>query len=85
MSSSGRRGGTSSTWSCPDCPNPARLGGLLDGARGPGARVLNIDHHADNRRYGDVNWIDTRAAATGEMVYDLIEAAGPAAHAPTSR
>jgi bifunctional oligoribonuclease and PAP phosphatase NrnA len=58
-----------------DCPDPARLGGLLDGARGPAARVLNIDHHGDNRRYGDVNWVDTRAAATGEMVYDLIEAA----------
>jgi phosphoesterase RecJ-like protein len=57
-----------------DCPDPARLGGLLDGARGPGARVLNIDHHGDNRRYGDVNWVDTRAAATGEMVYDVVEA-----------
>jgi bifunctional oligoribonuclease and PAP phosphatase NrnA len=59
-----------------DCPDPARLGGLLDGARGPGATVLNIDHHGDNRRYGDVNWVDTGAAATGEMVYDLVEAAG---------
>jgi len=59
-----------------DCPDPARLGGLLDGARGPGTTVLNIDHHGDNRRYGDVNWVDTRAAATGEMVYDLVEAAG---------
>jgi phosphoesterase RecJ-like protein len=56
-----------------DCPDPARLGGLLDGARGPGARVLNIDHHGDNRRYGDVNWVDTRAAATGEMVHDLVD------------
>jgi phosphoesterase RecJ-like protein len=59
-----------------DCPDPARLGGLLDGARGPGTRVLNVDHHGDNRRYGDVNWVDTKAAATGEMVFDLIEAAG---------
>jgi len=59
-----------------DCPDPARLGGLLDGTRGPGTRVLNVDHHGDNRRYGDVNWVDTRAAATGEMVFDLIEAAG---------
>lgn len=58
-----------------DCPDPGRLGGLLEGARGPDARVLNIDHHGDNRRYGDVNWVDTRAAATGEMVYDLVEAA----------
>jgi phosphoesterase RecJ-like protein len=58
-----------------DCPDPGRLGGLLEGARGPGAHVLNIDHHGDNRRYGDVNWVDTRAAATGEMVYDLVQAA----------
>jgi bifunctional oligoribonuclease and PAP phosphatase NrnA len=59
-----------------DCPDPARLGGLLEGTRGPGTLVLNIDHHGDNRRYGDVNWVDTRAAATGEMVYDLLHAAG---------
>jgi phosphoesterase RecJ-like protein len=58
-----------------DCPDPARLGGLLAGARHPGARVLNVDHHGDNRRYGDVNWIDPGAAATGEMVHDLLEAA----------
>jgi len=58
-----------------DCPDPNRVGGLLDGLRQPGARVLNIDHHADNKRYGDVNWIQPGAAATGEMVYDLLEAA----------
>lgn len=59
-----------------DCPDPSRAGGLLDGARQPGTRVLNIDHHGDNRRYGDVNWIQPTAAATGEMVYDLVEVAG---------
>jgi bifunctional oligoribonuclease and PAP phosphatase NrnA len=59
-----------------DCPDPGRVGGLLDGSREPGTRVLNIDHHGDNRRYGDVNWIEPTAAATGEMVYDLLEAAG---------
>lgn len=58
-----------------DCPDPSRVGGLLDG-RPPGARVLNIDHHADNRRYGDVNWIQPGASATGEMVYELVEAMG---------
>ena len=40
-----------------DCPDPCRVGGLLEGCRAPGTRVLNIDHHGDNRRYGDVNWI----------------------------
>jgi phosphoesterase RecJ-like protein len=59
-----------------DTPDPNRVGGLLDGLRQPGARVLNIDHHGDNKRYGDVNWIETGAAATGEMVYELLAAAG---------
>ena len=59
-----------------DCPDPSRVGGLLDGCRQPGTQLLNIDHHGDNRRYADVNWVSTDAAATGEMVYDVIEAAG---------
>src|SRR5207247_9287440 len=33
-------------------------------------------HHPDNRRYGDVNWIDVSAAATGELVYELLVALG---------
>lgn len=59
-----------------DCPDERRVGGLLDGCRHPGTCVLNIDHHADNRRYGDVNWIQPGASATGEMVYELLKAAG---------
>ena len=58
-----------------DCPDPGRVGRLLDG-RAPGTRVLNIDHHADNSCYGDVNWIQPTASATGEMVYELVEAMG---------
>jgi len=57
-----------------DCPNPVRSEGLLEGARGAASRVLNIDHHPDNRRYGTINWIDPSAAATGEMVFDLLRA-----------
>lgn len=55
-----------------DCPNPARTEGLIDQARAATPVVVNIDHHPDNRRYGQVNWIDTGAAATGEMVYRLL-------------
>ena len=57
-----------------DCPNDGRTEGLLEGVRGPDSQVLNIDHHPDNRRYGTVNWIDPSAAATGEMVFDLLTA-----------
>ncbi len=58
-----------------DCPNPDRTEGLLEQARA-GAVVVNVDHHPDNRNYGDVNWIEPRASATGEMVYDLLVALG---------
>jgi len=56
-----------------DCPNPGRTEGLIDQARGAAGIVVNIDHHPDNRKYGHVNWIDTAAAATGEMVYRLLK------------
>jgi len=59
-----------------DCPNPDRSEGLLEGARGPGSCVINIDHHPDNRRYGTINWIDPSAAATGEMIFDLLKPLG---------
>jgi phosphoesterase RecJ-like protein len=36
--------------------------------------VINIDHHADNELYGDINWIDPTASATGEMVTELLAA-----------
>jgi bifunctional oligoribonuclease and PAP phosphatase NrnA len=57
-----------------DCPNPQRTEGLIDQAKRAGKVVVNIDHHPDNRRYGHVNWVDVTAAATGEMVYELLTA-----------
>jgi phosphoesterase RecJ-like protein len=57
-----------------DCPNPARTEGLIDQALTVGGTVVNIDHHPDNRRYGHVNWIEASAAATGEMIYELLAA-----------
>lgn len=38
--------------------------------------VINIDHHPGNSGYGAINWIDERAAACGEMVFDLVQALG---------
>jgi len=36
--------------------------------------VINIDHHPGNTGYGQINWFDPRAAACGEMVFDLVRA-----------
>jgi phosphoesterase RecJ-like protein len=41
-----------------------------------GRFLINIDHHAGNRMYGDVNWFDESAAACAEMVFDVIGALG---------
>lgn len=59
-----------------DCPDPSRTQGLLEGARNPTTRVVNIDHHPDSQRYGHVNWVEPEAGATGEMVYELIRTLG---------
>jgi len=41
-----------------------------------GAKLLNIDHHASNKHFGDINMVDARYCATGAMIYDLMLALG---------
>jgi phosphoesterase RecJ-like protein len=55
-----------------ECPEPQRPGypDLLSG------RVINIDHHPGNTRYGALNLIDLPAAAVGEMIADLLDQLG---------
>jgi bifunctional oligoribonuclease and PAP phosphatase NrnA len=38
--------------------------------------VVNIDHHSTTALFGQVNWIDSTAAAVGEMIYNLAKAIG---------
>jgi bifunctional oligoribonuclease and PAP phosphatase NrnA len=58
-----------------DCANESRLG---EGQRAlEGATVsLNVDHHHDNTRFGDVNLVVADASSTGEIVRDLIRELG---------
>ena len=39
----------------------------------PGIRVINIDHHPDNDRFGTFNYIDDKASAVGEMIFVLLK------------
>ncbi len=41
-----------------------------------GRRLLVIDHHASNNRFGDINLVDTGACSTGAMTLALIERLG---------
>jgi len=54
-----------------DTANKARLGArcLAAGAEVP--LWVNIDHHVSNEEYGDLVYVNERAAAVGEIVYDL--------------
>ncbi len=38
--------------------------------------IVNIDHHASGRAWGQVNWIDRGAASVGQLVHRLVRAAG---------
>jgi phosphoesterase RecJ-like protein len=58
-----------------DCANESRLGPdseVLQNA----PLVLDIDHHHDNTRFGDVNLIDPRASSTGELLRDVFRELG---------
>jgi len=53
-----------------DCGARQRLG--MEDAFFSGKRLINIDHHASNRMFGDINVVDAGYCATGAMVYDLL-------------
>ena len=37
------------------------------------ARTINIDHHITNVQFAEYNHIDVKAAATGEIIYELLQ------------
>lgn len=54
-----------------DCASKSRVGaepGIVDAAR----FTVNIDHHHDNPRFGDVNLIVAEASSTGEVLADVL-------------
>ena len=58
-----------------DCASAGRVGaepGLVDAA----PFTINIDHHHDNPRFGDVNLIVEDASSTGEVLADVFRESG---------
>lgn len=58
-----------------DCANESRIGvdaPILE--RVPS--TINIDHHHDNSRFGDVNLVDADASSTGEVLRDVFRELG---------
>lgn len=50
--------------------------GTVNKAIAPGTPILNIDHHISNENYGDVNFIDASAPATGQIVLEFFQHVG---------
>ena len=58
-----------------ECSNLERTGKVKE-LVAEKARIINIDHHSDNSNFGSLNYIDAKAGALGEIVYELITYAG---------
>ncbi len=56
-----------------ECPGIERTG-LVKNLIGAGTKIINIDHHPDNRPFGLINYIDENASSVGEMLYELFVA-----------
>jgi len=57
-----------------DCGNIDRM--PVDFLTADGNFVINVDHHHDNTRFGDVNLVEVDASCTAEIVYDLARLLG---------
>ncbi|MDP8943500.1 MAG: bifunctional oligoribonuclease/PAP phosphatase NrnA [Actinomycetota bacterium] len=57
-----------------DCGNIERM--PVDFLRREGVRILNIDHHHDNTRFGTVNLVDPDASCTAEILWRLARELG---------
>jgi phosphoesterase RecJ-like protein len=57
-----------------DCASFERLG-KVGACIGKRKLFINIDHHASNTRYADINWITPREPSSGEILYRLFKTA----------
>jgi phosphoesterase RecJ-like protein len=57
-----------------DCGNIDRM--PIEELKTGGKRILDIDHHHDNTRFGDVNLVIAEASSTAEIVFHLAEELG---------
>ncbi len=58
-----------------DCSDIERLG-KLKYIISKSTKVINIDHHVSNTAFADYNIVDSKACATGEIVYSFLEKMG---------
>lgn len=58
-----------------DCPSLERIGSVIKLVP-LGAAIFNIDHHISNSHFGTHNYVCPKAAASGEVVFDIFKKFG---------
>jgi phosphoesterase RecJ-like protein len=53
-----------------ECSNPERAGSVVE-LISEGIKIINIDHHPDKTNFGDIVYVNSKAAAVGEMVTEF--------------
>ena len=61
---------------CVDFPTLSRLHEIEPVVKSAAATKVVIDHHPTTEKFGDLIFRDTKAAATAELLHDVIEALG---------
>lgn len=56
-----------------DCSDLERIGKVMKGRNPPD---INIDHHITNANFAEINLVDTQAAATAEMIVEILPTFG---------
>ncbi len=59
-----------------DCGEFSRIGNNYEELLGNGHKIINIDHHFTNTRFGDVNLVIPDASSTGEVLFYLFLSGG---------
>ena len=58
-----------------DCGTADRTGKVFEIVKKSGV-IINVDHHFSNPGFGDINWINHRFSAAGEMIYFILSEGG---------
>ncbi len=66
---------TVDTWVSVDCASPERLGNLRERMLGS-RRLIVVDHHDSNTRYGTVNMVDEESESSTMVLLDFFEVWG---------
>lgn len=57
-----------------DAASYERIGTVTEFIKDRGV-LINIDHHGSNTKYGDINWISADQPSSGELIFQLMQAA----------